>query len=565
MATNCQLIEEHAHSNNKCPLSATPSLSSMTHEEKQDSTEKMQSDNSLSEACSSDADPVHASSKAAETAHKEPPVLPVMGESEDVFENAFEASLDNMEEADLDGYETDSESGNEYDDRTVSNTLTMRSIGSEDLTCSSGLGCSILSTFPRSSSFECYSSSDSENEEENLKNTMNHTSAYFPSDLRNAEIFHTRPYLLPFVERRRLSQCKEEDEDDGEKSPQPHTSEMSAPKFERAAVPTPPPPPPPMPQGASAEKFKDLERLRQQFMQKIDNINTGNVEDIKTVTPVEPIPPPPPPPIPPTILPPSLINLLQSTHNKPSSVISSAILKKPSPSKLIVPTGTMKTSTLPLPALNSNPNSPTSPGGVEAPFIVKGKFTVIKALEGPLESQTPPPPSSLRTEAKNLQNLQATSNAHTISFPSSFGGYSSVQGLFSQRYGSNKFPSAVPHLSKQFFDSSLVEIRTPAVSSNSLNSTGKDTSGNCDSQNTKCDTSLVRKQPLDEVWIKRMPQSSSQIPKINNSVNSSYSSSNNALHRNSITDNDSLISSGRNTAAPSEDVSRIFFLYKMVE
>jgi len=130
----------------------------------------------------------------------------------------------------------------------------------------------------------------------------------------------------------------------------------------------------------------------------------------------------------------------------------------------------------------------------EPPLIIKGKFKVTLAQETP----------ELRVEAQKLSNLKASSNAHTISFPSSFGGYSSVQGLFSQRYGSNRFPVAAPHLSKQFFEPSLVEIRTSNVA---LNTTGL---ANSNHQSLTCDTNSLANKPrtpsereLDEIWIRR--------------------------------------------------------------
>jgi len=120
-----------------------------------------------------------------------------------------------------------------------------------------------------------------------------------------------------------------------------------------------------------------------------------------------------------------------------------------------------------------------------------------------LAQETP----ELRVEAQKLSKLNASSNAHTISFPSSFGGYSSVQGLFSQRYGSNRFPTAAPHMSKQFFEPSLVEIRTPAQSNVALNTTGL---ANSNHQSLTCDTNSLANKPrtpsereLDEIWIRR--------------------------------------------------------------
>lgn len=82
-----------------------------------------------------------------------------------------------------------------------------------------------------------------------------------------------------------------------------------------------------------------------------------------------------------------------------------------------------------------------------------------------------------------------------------------MQGLFSQRYGSNRFPTAAPHMSKQFFEPSLVEIRTPAQSNVALNTTGL---ANSNHQSLTCDTNSLANKPrtpsereLDEIWIRR--------------------------------------------------------------
>ncbi|XP_053960258.1 uncharacterized protein LOC128864537 [Anastrepha ludens] len=583
MATNCEHIEvSNSKDPRKCSIASTASTASMAHEEHADSSEKLQSksDNSLSDQS---------------TSAKVSQVVPLpTGQhrlGDDVFENAFDASMDCLEQAEADGYESDSESANEYDD-TVSTSVTtgLRRIDSDNQTFSSGFGSSMLSSFPPTSAFDynsCSSSSDSEGEVGKDMQNDERLGKFFPADSRNLDIFHTRPYLLPFVERRRLSQCKEEDEDDGDKSPQPHTSEMPAPKFEKLSHPTPPPPPPPPPPAtdeASAEKFKELERLRQQFMHKIDIINTNNVEDIKTVTvTAEHVSPPPPPPIPPTILPPSLINLLQSTKRKavpmikasePQEAIMPAPQKSPAvcetsvenrpgtdttswsasrspkvntqtmPSTLMTPTSVA--SSCSSSAVAANTPKSTRPllqsAGSSEKLIIKGKFTVTKAKETPELQQ-------LRTEADKLKHLSSSANAHTISFPSSYGGYTSVQGLFSQRYGSHKFPVAVPHLSKKFFDASLVEIRTPAVSNTSLNQVDNEERPKSEQISTpvipflnhhqsysNCDNSLVQTRGdlahLDDVWIRRR--------------------ANTTPPKRQITD-EGAFESGRTTAAPSDD------------
>lgn len=102
----------------------------------------------------------------------------------------------------------------------------------------------------------------------------------------------------------------------------------------------------------------------------------------------------------------------------------------------------------------------------EAVLPVVSRFTVTKA-----EAVSP------RIEAENLRNLTAKQNSHTIHFPCSSA-------------ASNR-PTAVslfaPHLDKQFFDSSLVEIR-PVTSSQTIDD----------------DTSFT--DSIDaphEVWVKR--------------------------------------------------------------
>lgn len=559
MATNCELIEEQLNSQ-KCPISNSASISSMTHEEKQDSTEKSQSKSSFSDMSSE----MGSGGSLRQNGSPLPPLFMPTMMGDDVFENAFEASMDDLEHnGNNDGYESDSEpslSG----DVDLDMPKELHPTNSDDLTCSTGLGTGTLHTFPRAKSFEYHSSgsdSDSEDDDDDeaaieaeIHAALSMSPKYYTHD-----IFQMRPYLMPFTERRRLSQCKEEDEDDGEKSPQPQNSEQ-APRFDRNARPTPPPPPPVKDQ-ASAEKFKDLERLRQQFMHKIDSINTNNVDDIKTVTVApEHTSPPPPPPIPPTILPPALINLLESAKSTSSSI-------KP---QVTIPTS----STLTKPHVKIQPPTPESPAVKEPPspsaLIIKGKFTVTKTQETPELPQ-------LRSEVAKLKHLNSTSNAQTISFPSSFGGYSSVQGLFSQRYGSNKGPAAQPHLSKEFFDSSIVEIRSPAESTSSLNSVGLKT--NCDTSiGTKSATASAtthskpappispqspkyREFPhLDDVWIKRPAAGTTaggnrtpQFPL--RSAGGSLGSETSLPRKQYYYTDESAAESGRTTAVQSEDVS----------
>ncbi|CAD6991592.1 unnamed protein product [Ceratitis capitata] len=585
----------------------------MTHERYTDTNADTPPTHSRSQQSSSnDKANVGADASVSSAPHALPHATDSHRLGDDVFENAFDESMACLEQAEVDGYESDSESANEYDD-TVSDSLAhgLRTIDSDSLTFSSGFGSSVLSSFPPTGTFDyhSYSSSSDSDEEIGAAGVQNdeRLGKFSTAESCNLDIFHTRPYLLPFVERRRLSQCKEEDEDDGDKSPQPHTSDASAPKFEKS-LPTPPPPPPPSATDeASAEKFKELERLRQQFMHKIDSINTNNVDDIKTVpVTADSFSPPPPPPIPPTILPPSLINLLQSTRKKPLAMIKAAEPRKaimPAPQKspaakmassemlgdnqscapsyasnvstanhkqithteaaVLIPIQTKPTTTSHLSshtilsagdtAVNATKVAqPTLPRAESSEkMVIKGKFTVTKAKETPELQQ-------LRTEADKLKHLSSSANAHTISFPSSYGGYTSVQGLFSQRYGSHKFPVVAPHLSKKFFDASLVEIRTPAASNTSLNQVGFEerpksvqisktntttpkahtTTLNHHQSYNNCDNSLVKSRGdlahLDDVWIKR---STTATPP-----------------KRQMTD-ESAFESGRTTAAPSEDVS----------
>lgn len=71
----------------------------------------------------------------------------------------------------------------------------------------------------------------------------------------------------------------------------------------------------------------------------------------------------------------------------------------------------------------------------------------------------------LRPEAENLRNWTAKSNAATIQFPCSaaINQRQSLAGLFASN------ASFEPHLDKRFFDTSLVEVRITADSTQSLN------------------------------------------------------------------------------------------------
>lgn len=74
----------------------------------------------------------------------------------------------------------------------------------------------------------------------------------------------------------------------------------------------------------------------------------------------------------------------------------------------------------------------------------------------------------LRPEADNLRNLTAKSNAATIQFPCSaaINHRQPLAGLFASN------ASFEPHLDKRFFDTSLVEVRITADSTQSLNVSG---------------------------------------------------------------------------------------------
>ncbi|KAH8382024.1 hypothetical protein KR009_001434 [Drosophila setifemur] len=433
--------------------------------------------------------------------------------NDDSFECAFESTMEDLEQGVLDGYETDSEaSANEQITDSASSSslgqlreqMEERSRGLPGSLHGQHIDSEMLKCLPRTNSFDFQSSSGSSSDDEDdpddedrdrdevqLSLGLTLSGKFAKMDLYST---HQRPgYLLaPFIERRRLSQCKEEDDEDGDvdKTQQTAGSGSANPgeasKSEKASK---APPRPPTPQDeASKERFKDLERLRQQFMHKIDRINTRNIEESQAPPP----PPPPPPPIPATILPKALKELLHTQEPATPSPPPPA----PAPAPLLVNLAPPVAKAVVTP----EPVSPL-PLPSEPPLIIKGKFKVSLAQETP----------ELRAEAKKLSQLRASSNAHTISFPSSFGGYSSVQGLFSQRYGSNRFPSAAtPHLSKQFFEPSLVEIRTSNVSLNTSGLASNSNSNTNNYQSLNCDTnSLANKQrtpserELDEIWIRR--------------------------------------------------------------
>ncbi|XP_055923892.1 uncharacterized protein LOC129954180 isoform X2 [Eupeodes corollae] len=351
--------------------------------------------------------------------------------AEDIFENNFEGNLDQ------DGYESDSESGSE--EPSTSEVPGPRAV-----------------CFPHYSrnSIEYVSSSDSDDEEEIISAINLSPNLITKESMNNNDFPATRPFLLPFTERRRLSQCKEEDEEDGDKFT--HNGDL---KIEKPLLPTPPPPPPlPHRDSGDVEKFRELERLRQQFMQKIDIINTSNIQAIIDVMDRRsPTPPPPPPPVP-AILPPEVMAQFMSPKEEPQNVIDDRIFDL---------------------RINEEEAPPKSPSPEKT--IYRGKFTVTKALESQDILR-------LKPEAEKLKSMDSKSNAHTISFPCTSGGYSSVQTLFSQR-SSGRFP----HMDKKFFDKSLVEIRSPVISSSSLE--------NCDNNSLKSPGGFINH--LDDVWIKR--------------------------------------------------------------
>lgn len=428
---------------------------------------------------------------------------------EDSFECAFESTMDDLEQGVLDGYESDSEASanDQITDSASSGSLgqlAQQQQREERLRGLPGplhgqhIDSEMLKCMPRSNSFDFHSSSGSSSDDEDDPDDDDDDQVHHSLGLSLSGKFvkvdlysgHQRPgYLLPpYIERRRLSQCKEEDDEDEGDRTQLGGGSSSTGESTKSEKASKAPPRPPTPQDeASKEKFKDLERLRQQFMHKIDRINTRNIEESEAPPP----PPPPPPPIPATILPKALKALLHTQEPvAPPSRPSPVGPPSPAPTSSVI---VAKETTVPV---TPEPVSPL-PLPTEPPLIIKGKFKVTLAQETP----------ELRVEAQKLSKLNASSNAHTISFPSSFGGYSSVQGLFSQRYGSNRFPTAAPHMSKQFFEPSLVEIRTPAQSNVALNTTGL---ANSNHQSLTCDTNSLANKPrtpsereLDEIWIRR--------------------------------------------------------------
>ncbi|XP_030373551.1 uncharacterized protein LOC115623389 isoform X1 [Scaptodrosophila lebanonensis] len=551
MATNCEYIDENVSRSNqkiKSTKNSTTTSAMPTHAaEKQDAGREKDPGKEVTEQ--------PASSSSNSLTRAAPACLrPSLYQgADDSFECVFESTMDDLEQAVLDGYESDSEaSANDQatdssasslslclQDRsanTNSNNNTTNAIGNgnhnnnhnnAESKYGQNLDEILLQAFhPHRNSFDFQSSSGSssddeeedEDDDENfgMMGSLNFPSKFAKSSDGRYDIYHQRPaYMLaPFVERRRLSQCKEEDdEDEGDKSPQPQLggAAAGAPNFERNSK--APPPRPPTPQDeASKEKFKDLERLRQQFMHKIDLINTRNIEECKATPP----PPPPPPPIPATILPQALKDLLQSSTAAatpppaiaappaaaaapPAEKPPAIVVTSPPPLTLMTAPATVSRATLSPVTTPATPTTPPlaqlpplSPTSHTEPLIIRGKFKVTRAQEVP----------ELRPEAKQLSHMQPSSNSQTISFPSSFGGYSSVQGLFSQRYGSNRFPTAAPHFAKQFFDTSLVKIRGPTESNQSLNNNNQSPI-NCDTNSLASKPKTPSERELDEIWIKR--------------------------------------------------------------
>ncbi|KAH8406746.1 hypothetical protein KR222_008809 [Zaprionus bogoriensis] len=505
MATNCDCIEENVK-----PQQIAKSAAAAAVETAQRAGDSSNAPATMSEHAE------QQQQQQQDERQNEQRQLPLLCDTQeaDSFECAFESTMDDLEQAVADGYESDSEAsanGRATADSSGSSLSQLGGLGglqySQQLTPQLEQQ---LQSLPRVNSFDFHSSSGSSSDDENddddddddvedmgVVGALN-LSSKFARDTRY-ELFHQRPaYLLPpFIERRRLSQCKEEDDEDdgsGDKSP-PVTGGANggeAPRFERVSK---APPRPPTPQdAASKEKFKDLERLRQQFMHKIDRINTRNIEEQYTSLP--PPPPPPPPPIPATILPKALKELLQSSVEKapPPAPAPPAAQPVQQPVAVQQPAATA-VAAVAAPAIASPIASPVLlPHAAEPPLIIKGKFKVSRAQETP----------ELRVEAQQLRQLKPSSNAQTISFPSSFGGYSSVQGLFSQRYGSHRFPAAQPHLSKQFFDSSLVEIRASNASLNHNQSLNCDSSSNASSSLANKPRTPSERE-LDEIWIRRGP------------------------------------------------------------
>lgn len=358
--------------------------------------------------------------------------------AEDVFENNIDGDLEQ------DGYESDSESGAE----DPSSSKLLKACHRKYSDC-----------------IEYLSSSDSEVENE-FTSPLKTSPILVADESISNETFTARPFLLPFIERRRLSQCKEEDEEDGEK-----IAPFKEPKMEKPLLATPPPPSPlPHRDSGDEEKFRELERLRQQFMQKIDIINTSNIQAIIDVMDRRsPTPPPPPPPPIPSILPPEVMAQLLPCKEEQEKIIEC------SPADL-----------------KTNDENVAHKFSSSEKTIYRGKFIVTKAVEE-FENQAI---LKLKPEVQKLKDMDSKSNAHTISFPCSSGGYSSVQSLFGQK-SSNK----LLHLDKKFFDSSVVEIRSSGISSASFE--------NCGNSSAKSSGGFINH--LDDVWIKRPLSSQSNI------------------------------------------------------
>lgn len=174
-----------------------------------------------------------------------------MAAIDDVFEKIFDDSMNNLEVAsgEGDGYETDSESDND-------------SVSSAESASSVQI---LIENMPPkySDKLNFVDSSDSDEEGEQIISAINKSPSLIPTDTKNSEIFVFRPYLQPFQERRRLSQCKEEEEEDSGLSPQPSSHDKT--------LPTPPPPIALADSPMDIGKFKELEKLRQQFMEKLES------------------------------------------------------------------------------------------------------------------------------------------------------------------------------------------------------------------------------------------------------------------------------------------------------
>ncbi|XP_055375253.1 uncharacterized protein MAL13P1.304 [Condylostylus longicornis] len=302
--------------------------------------------------------------------------------------------------------------------------------------------------------------------------------------LNNHKIFLFRPFSLPFQERRRLSQCKEEDENEdcdnnkissqkSDPTVQTNTNDLINPRRERNSYKNLRSPPVPESQLMS-EKFKELERLRDQFRRKLEEIHPSTIGS-------------------------------ESLEIDNTNIINNNM-------------GTNSNST------NNNLN----------PKVYKGKFVVTKA-EDPssqiLNNQTTNniinnnnvnndnknnnkniiqnDVPKLRSEAVKLRSLQPQMNSFTIHFPNSKGisGHTRIQSLFGPKTNENNNDntninnhninnndlkrhtvSFQPHLDKKFFDTSLVEIRPISDSTKSLD--------NCDSIKKITDD-------LHNIWVPR--------------------------------------------------------------